>query len=286
MAERNSTFKQRVYNFFLRFGVFCAYITLGMVIIVAIEKTDSDEKQRKSKLLSDLQIDMTLKYNLTRKEFDLLADAIYDAKSPGPLQWTYGQGFSFVTQLVTTIGYGNITPVTDGGKVFTMFFALFGIPITILMLSTVGEEMLNCQKYVIKKVETGWLNRSDVSYLEVKCLITSFAIILLVVLVGAVTTDRQYQDWSFLDSFYCWFITFTTVGFGDFIPFHRMADLKLTAFAIYILFGLCAMANLLNIVGEFASSGIFKIQRVNTDDKVEVDAKENQVNAKTHVTSL
>ena len=47
---------------------------------------------------------MTLKYNLTRKEFDLLADAIYDAKSPAPVQWTYGRGFSFVIQLVTTIG--------------------------------------------------------------------------------------------------------------------------------------------------------------------------------------
>ena len=55
-------------------------------------------------LLSDLQVNMTLKYNLTRKEFDLLADAIREAKKPAPEQWTYGRGFSFVIQLVTTVG--------------------------------------------------------------------------------------------------------------------------------------------------------------------------------------
>ena len=75
-----------------------------MVVIVAMEKTGNEEKQRKFKLLSDLQSNMTLKYNFTRKEFELLADAIYDAKSPAPEQWTYGRGFGFVIQLVTTIG--------------------------------------------------------------------------------------------------------------------------------------------------------------------------------------
>ena len=71
---------------------------------MAIEKTGNKEKQRKFKLLSDLQSNMTLKYNFTRKEFELLADAIYDAKSPAPEQWTYGWRFGFVIQPVTTIG--------------------------------------------------------------------------------------------------------------------------------------------------------------------------------------
>ena len=185
------------------------------------------------------------------------------------------------------VGYGNITPVTDAGKVFTIFFAILGIPITILMLSTVGEEMLNCQKYIIRKIETGCLKKQVVSYLDVKCLITTFVIIVLVILVGAVVTNRQHPDWTFLDSIYCWFITFTTVGFGDFIPGHRMPEVKLIAFAIYILVGLCAMANLLNIVGEFASRGIFKIQCVNDREvKMKAGTEENQVNTQTNVTSL
>ena len=104
MSGCNSTWKYRVSNFLLRFVVFCAFLTVGILVIVAIEKTGNEEKQKKSMLLSDLQVNMTLKYNLTRKEFDLLADAIHEAKKPAPEQWTYGRGFSFVIQLVTTVG--------------------------------------------------------------------------------------------------------------------------------------------------------------------------------------
>ena len=107
MSTRNSTsksLKYRVGNLLLRFSVFCAFVIVGMVVIVAIERTGNEEKQRKSKLLSDFQINMTLKYNLTKKEFDFLADAIHETKKPGPAQWTHAQGFSFVIQLVTTVG--------------------------------------------------------------------------------------------------------------------------------------------------------------------------------------
>ena len=51
---------------------------------MAIEKRGNEEKQRKSKLFYDLEINMMLKYNLAKKEFDLLADLIYDTKSAGP----------------------------------------------------------------------------------------------------------------------------------------------------------------------------------------------------------
>ena len=179
---------------------------------------------------------------------------------------------------VYLVGYGNITPVTDGGKVFTIFFALFGIPITILMLSTVGEEMLNCQKYIIRKIETGWLKKQEVSYLEVKSLITAFVIIFFLILVIAILSFKHHKDWTFLDSFYCWFITFTTVGFGDFIPGDGWNDLpKEITFTLYVLLCLCAMSNLLNIAGELASPGIFKIQfDSHADATREVGTKENK----------
>ena len=105
MPDSNSKLKHRFANLILRFVVFGIYVTLGTVIIVAIEKTNNaDETRKKSKLLSDLQVNITKKYNLTIREFESLADAIYDAKSPSPLKWTYFNGLSFVIQLITTIG--------------------------------------------------------------------------------------------------------------------------------------------------------------------------------------
>ena len=73
MVNSNSNFKYRVSKFLIRFCIFCAFVTVGMVVIVEIEKTGNEEKQRKSKLLSDFQSNMTLKYNFTGKEFELLA---------------------------------------------------------------------------------------------------------------------------------------------------------------------------------------------------------------------
>jgi len=37
--------------------------------------------------------------------------------------------FSF--SVISTIGYGNITPETPAGKLFTIFYALFGIPVVL-----------------------------------------------------------------------------------------------------------------------------------------------------------
>lgn len=102
MEDSKCKFRSRVANLILRFTLFCLYVILGMVIIVAIEQ--KEHHQRKSKLFSDLQLNITTKYNISKQEFESLANAIYSAKSPSPLKWSYGQGFSFTIQLLTTIG--------------------------------------------------------------------------------------------------------------------------------------------------------------------------------------
>lgn len=41
------------------------------------------------------------------------------------LRWVDSIYFSVIT--VATVGYGDITPHTDAGKIFTIFYVLFGI---------------------------------------------------------------------------------------------------------------------------------------------------------------
>ncbi|CAB4062512.1 KCNKN [Lepeophtheirus salmonis] len=54
-------------------------------------------------------------------------------------QWTYVQAVFFASTIITTIGYGNIAPVTTKGRVFCILFAIVGIPFTLSVIADVGQ---------------------------------------------------------------------------------------------------------------------------------------------------
>ena len=58
--------------------------------------------------------------------------------------WRYIDSAYFTIATVTTIGYGDVVPLTDAGKIFTMFFSFFGIGMAFYFFTTFG-------KYVYKK---------------------------------------------------------------------------------------------------------------------------------------
>jgi len=55
--------------------------------------------------------------------------------------WRYLDSAFFSVVTVTTIGYGDLTPQTDAGKIFTMFFAFSGIGIAFYVISLAGRYM-------------------------------------------------------------------------------------------------------------------------------------------------
>jgi len=58
--------------------------------------------------------------------------------------WRYIDSAYFTVATVTTIGYGDIVPQTDMGKMFTMFFSFFGIGMAFYFFTLFG-------KYIYKK---------------------------------------------------------------------------------------------------------------------------------------
>lgn len=46
---------------------------------------------------------------------------------------------TFRIKTFSFVGYGNIVPVTTGGRTFCMFFALIGIPFTLTVIADLGR---------------------------------------------------------------------------------------------------------------------------------------------------
>lgn len=64
--------------------------------------------------------------------------------------WGFLDAFYFVVITVTTIGYGDLVPKSVEGKIFTMFFAFFGVATAFYILSLISSSIF--KKHVGKQV--------------------------------------------------------------------------------------------------------------------------------------
>lgn len=78
----------------------------------------------------------------------------YDGKesSDSELQWSFSGALLYCITVITTIGYGNIAPKTDVGKVVTIFYALLGIPLMLLCLTNIGNLLARSFKFAYSKL--------------------------------------------------------------------------------------------------------------------------------------
>ncbi|CAI9716585.1 T family of potassium channels 18-like [Octopus vulgaris] len=68
------------------------------------------------------------------------------------LQWSYTGALLYSVTVVTTIGYGHIAPKTMWGRIVTIIYAIFGIPLTLLCLRTIGSFMAGIFKFIYENI--------------------------------------------------------------------------------------------------------------------------------------
>ena len=64
--------------------------------------------------------------------------------------WSMLDSVYFVIITLTTIGYGDLVPMTNIGKVYTMFFSFFGVAFAFYMFSLISSRVFN--KHLSRKV--------------------------------------------------------------------------------------------------------------------------------------
>lgn len=114
-------------------------------------------------------------------------------------------------------GYGTSPPTTQTGRLLSVFYALFGIPLFLVVLKDGGEIINKHFTKAVITVEKFLFRTEQPQNVKGKVLcVFAFAMLLCILALAArVYTYPKYGNPSYIDALYVLFITFTTVGFGD-----------------------------------------------------------------------
>uniref|UniRef100_A0A452TLF7 Potassium two pore domain channel subfamily K member 10 n=1 Tax=Ursus maritimus TaxID=29073 RepID=A0A452TLF7_URSMA len=246
------------------FVVVVVYLVTGGLVFRALEQPfESSQKNtialEKAEFLRD-------HICVSPQELETLIQHALDADNAGvsPIgnssnnssHWDLGSAFFFAGTVITTIGYGNIAPSTEGGKIFCILYAIFGIPLFGFLLAGIGDQLGTIFGKSIARVEKVF-RKKQVSQTKIRVIST-----ILFILAGCVVfvtipavIFRYIEGWTALESIYFVVVTLTTVGFGDFVAGgnaginYREWYKPLVWF--WILVGLAYFAAVLSMIGDW-----------------------------------
>ncbi|XP_070325841.1 potassium channel subfamily K member 10 isoform X1 [Odocoileus virginianus] len=246
------------------FVVVVVYLVTGGLVFRALEQPfESSQKNtialEKAEFLRDHVC-------VSPQELETLIQHALDADNAGvsPIgnssnnssHWDLGSAFFFAGTVITTIGYGNIAPSTEGGKIFCILYAIFGIPLFGFLLAGIGDQLGTIFGKSIARVEKVF-RKKQVSQTKIRVIST-----ILFILAGCVVfvtipavIFKYIEGWTALESIYFVVVTLTTVGFGDFVAGgnaginYREWYKPLVWF--WILVGLAYFAAVLSMIGDW-----------------------------------
>lgn len=172
-------------------------------------------------------------------------------------RWDFWNSVFFAATIFTTIGYGNLACKTSIGRIATIIYGLVGIPLMLFVLKVFGELSIKwvqkirynlrkcvkrCIRSRLKRASTIESVASDEMPIEGSEgsdedeRITTFPVkwalfIVFLFMVVCSFIVSFWEKWDFLTAFYFFFVSLSTIGFGDVIPEHPR-----TACGLFILY--------------------------------------------------
>ena len=207
--------------------VVLVYLFIGGAIFSALERPNEirnnqaeiDANKTYFNLLETVVDLLVNNSNYTRenatKVIRAIADAAIGASDVSPSNnWEYGPSIFFAITVITTIGYGTIAPITLGGRIFFIPYAIIGIPLLLVFLTELGKILNNLLDWSTrplgKKMELFWMK------LLVLTIAMTVGLTLLILIPAAIFA--HISGWTYFEGIYYCFVSLTTVGFGDFVP--------------------------------------------------------------------
>ena len=170
-------------------------------------------------------------------------------------RWTFPAALMFSLSVFTMIGFGHLVPRTEWGKISTMLYAVFGIPVYVLYFMNMGQVLASCFKWLYCKMAKCSCERratppadatldgktmalqdgvspespndnlsddlNDDDDLSSELIIvpsTACIWVWLTYLATGTIMFAEWENWEYLDACYFCVTSLCKIGMGDFVP--------------------------------------------------------------------
>ncbi|XP_037375540.1 potassium channel subfamily K member 5 [Talpa occidentalis] len=196
------------------------YLAIGAAIFEVLEEPHWKEAKnnyytQRTHLLKEFPC-------LGQEGLDKILEVVSDAAGQGVAitgnqtfnNWNWPNAMIFAATVITTIGYGNVAPKTPAGRLFCIFYGLFGVPLCLTWISALGKFFGGRAKRLGQ-----FLTGRGVSLRKAQITCTAIFILwgVLVHLVIPPFVFMVTEEWNYIEGLYYSFITISTIGFGDFV---------------------------------------------------------------------
>eukprot|EP00794_Sanderia_malayensis_P009838 gene9837-10848_t len=222
-----TTTKQAAIQFGVRYLTVIALICIGGLIFASLENVGVEEEielikkqseindKARERLRNDLatQLNATVNATVFNKLFKELRQ-LNDKEKPN--KWDFATGSSFTFTIVSTVGYGVIVPKKDASRIMCIIYAMIGIPIYLYALSAAGTLKKKFIEALIYLCEIKIMKRPEIRKMNTKTMVlTVFLFVVEMLILSGIASTQE--PWTYFESIYYWFITASTIGFGDYV---------------------------------------------------------------------